>query len=672
MTADAELVLDVEARALVEHFDETLADGGLEVGHEREEGLALHLFEAQPEVLRARLVHQQDGAVAREVGDRCTPRAEKRLEIERSSHRDERTMGSPHAEPLTLFISTRKGLWTLRTTDRSRFDLAGPAHLGHMVHHTVLDPRDRRTLLAGVRTGHLGPVVNAIARRRQDLEGSLATAGVSEGRAAGARRRSRSGSRLGTRANRASGTPVRHRRGSSAATTAVTRGVQLQDTTITLTRRSGPVATRIRRRTAASSTRCSSIRATRSTCTSACRVVASSSRPTKAPSWKPLSLGVENHHLPKLPNGEEYTSGDDPHCVALHPLRPDRLWQQNHFGIYRLDRDQGERWKRVGRAMPKEIGDIGFPIALHPREPDTAWVFPMDGTDAWPRVSPSGRPALHVTRDAGESWQRQDTGFPRDQAWWTVKRQAMISDFGDPVGLYLGTTNGEVWHTADEGRTFACIARHLPHIYALSSDSCACILVPFHLRSYTGRELEVQLHGATLADVLVDSEARFKGIRHRVVDEQDRIRPHVKFFVGGDEVEVLETPVGEREVQIVAALSGAEALLEPKLEVPRAFDRVLGVGLDVVKPERFVERDRHVHLGDGIEPHRAVAGGASLAHDRARESATASVAVERGTDEESFHLADAVAEVPERDASRDGVVDPREQEPSRRRCVPTG
>lgn len=82
------------------------------------------------------------------------------------------------------------------------------------------------------------------------------------------------------------------------------------------------------------------------------------------------------------------------------------------------------------------------------------------------------------------------------------------------------------------------------------------VIVPSHLRSYTGGESEVESHGATLADVLVDLEARFKGIRHRVVDEQDRIRPHVKFFVGGDEVEVLETPVGEREVQIVAALSG--------------------------------------------------------------------------------------------------------------------
>ena len=97
--------------------------------------------------------------------------------------------------------------------------------------------------------------------------------------------------------------------------------------------------------------------------------------------------------------------------MRLHPLRPDRLYQQNHCGIYRMDRPEG-RWVRIGDNMPREVGDIGFPIELHPRDPDTAWVFPMDGTDVWPRTSPDGRPAAYVTRDAGESWTRLDDGLP--------------------------------------------------------------------------------------------------------------------------------------------------------------------------------------------------------------------------------------------------------------------
>lgn len=82
------------------------------------------------------------------------------------------------------------------------------------------------------------------------------------------------------------------------------------------------------------------------------------------------------------------------------------------------------------------------------------------------------------------------------------------------------------------------------------------VLVPTHLRSYTKGESEVPAKGATLAEVLGDLEARFPGFRFRVVDEQDRIRPHVKFFVGGEETFRLDTAVGELEVQIVAALSG--------------------------------------------------------------------------------------------------------------------
>ena len=104
--------------------------------------------------------------------------------------------------------------------------------------------------------------------------------------------------------------------------------------------------------------------------------------------------------------------GQDPHCIRMHPLAPDVVWQQNHCGIYRIVRPS-ETWERVGDNMPSEVGDIGFPISLHPRDPDTAWVFPMDGTDVWPRTSPDGKPAVYRTRDAGGSWQRCDTGLPR-------------------------------------------------------------------------------------------------------------------------------------------------------------------------------------------------------------------------------------------------------------------
>ena len=184
----------------------------------------------------------------------------------------------------------------------------------------------------------------------------------------------------------------------------------------------------------------------------------------RARTWRPLNKNVEANFMPDP--YPEY--GQDAHYIALAPTNPDRLWQQNHCGIYRLDRP-GETWERIGNAMPKEVGDIGFTIIPHPRDDATAWVFPMDGSTVWPRTSPDGKPAVYRTRDAGLSWERQDGGFPKKQGWFTVKRQAFCRDDGKPVGLYLGTTGGELWASTNEGGRFTQIAAHLPEIYSIEA-----------------------------------------------------------------------------------------------------------------------------------------------------------------------------------------------------------
>jgi hypothetical protein len=162
----------------------------------------------------------------------------------------------------------------------------------------------------------------------------------------------------------------------------------------------------------------------------------------------------------------------DPHCIRLCPSNPDRLYQQNHCGIYRIDRPSNT-WMRIGRAMPKKVGDIGFTMTVHPRDDDTCWVLPMDGQTVWPRTSVEGKPAVYVTRNGGKTWQRQDQGLPAQQAWWTVKRQAMSADASDPVGLYFGTTSGEIWASRDEGAKWVCIVRSLPEIYAVEAAQVA-------------------------------------------------------------------------------------------------------------------------------------------------------------------------------------------------------
>lgn len=182
--------------------------------------------------------------------------------------------------------------------------------------------------------------------------------------------------------------------------------------------------------------------------------------------WAPLNRGCAADFLPD-PNAEW---GHDPHCMRMHPLARDVVYQQNHCGIYKLDR-AAKRWIRIGENMPKQIGDIGFPIVLHPRDPDTAWVFPMDGSTVWPRMSIAGKPAAYCTRDGGNTWQKQAKGMPAAQAWFTVKRQAMSVDAHAEIGVYFGTTCGEVWASFDEGNQWHCLMLHLPHIYSVEAYS---------------------------------------------------------------------------------------------------------------------------------------------------------------------------------------------------------
>ena len=92
----------------------------------------------------------------------------------------------------------------------------------------------------------------------------------------------------------------------------------------------------------------------------------------------------------------------------------------------------------------------------------------LSAAGLWQKIE-DGKPAVYRTRDAGKSWERQDKGFPKKQGWFTVKRQAFCRDDTKPVGLYLGTTGGEVWASTNEGARFTQIAAHLPEIYSLEA-----------------------------------------------------------------------------------------------------------------------------------------------------------------------------------------------------------
>jgi hypothetical protein len=374
---------------------------------------------------------------------------------------------------LLLAVSTRKGLWLYRSTDRQHWAVDGPHYFGSIVHHAVLDPRDGRTLLVATRTGHLGPALM----------------------------RSLDGGRTFVEAR----TPPAFPRGEPRARAvdhvfwltpghASEPGVWYAGTSPQGLFRSAdhgdtwqPVSGFNDHPSQAEWVHGDQDQTPDGGKTHSISIDPRNKQrmylglsgggfftsDDAGASWQPLNAGVAMDFAPPLPDGGEYPFGHDPHCVVVHPRSPDRLWRQDHCGLYRLDRNLSDRWQRVGKAMPSEVGDIGFPVAIHARDPDRAWVFPMDGTSVWPRTSPGGMPAVYGTCDAGASWQRMDHGFPREQAWWTVKRQCLASDAHDPVGLYLGTTSGEIWSSRDEGASFQQLVSHLPHIYAVTVGELA-------------------------------------------------------------------------------------------------------------------------------------------------------------------------------------------------------
>ncbi|HVT45816.1 MAG TPA: exo-alpha-sialidase [Thermoanaerobaculia bacterium] len=176
-------------------------------------------------------------------------------------------------------------------------------------------------------------------------------------------------------------------------------------------------------------------------------------------SWRPSNKGVRAEFLPdKHPE-----FGQCVHKVVQSTSKPERMYLQNHWGLYRSD-DRGASWTDIANGVPS---DFGFAMAIHPQDPDCAWIVPLESDEF--RCTPEGKLRVYRTRNGGKKWEAMTRGLPQKGAFETVLRDAMAVDALDPAGVYFGTRSGKLFASADEGKKWISLADGLPPIVSVKA-----------------------------------------------------------------------------------------------------------------------------------------------------------------------------------------------------------
>ncbi len=174
--------------------------------------------------------------------------------------------------------------------------------------------------------------------------------------------------------------------------------------------------------------------------------------------WEVRTKGMYAEYMP--PERRDDPSIQDPHRIVACAARPECLWAQHHNGLFR-SMDAGKTWQELTAVKPSKFG---FTVAVHPRDPETAWVVPAKKDEQ--RVPVGAKVVVSRTRDGGASFTVLEKGLPQEKAYDLTYRHALDVDGTGDV-LAFGTTTGSLWISEDGGDSWQTISNHLPPIHAV-------------------------------------------------------------------------------------------------------------------------------------------------------------------------------------------------------------
>lgn len=175
-------------------------------------------------------------------------------------------------------------------------------------------------------------------------------------------------------------------------------------------------------------------------------------------SWTQRGEGMRADHVP--PELTHDPIAQDVHCLAQCPAAPERMWVQHHNGIF-VSSDEGRNFTEITGVRPSVFG---FPVAVHPRDPDTAWFVPEIKDEK--RIPMNGRLVVNRTRDGGRTFETLDAGLPCDHAYDVVYRHALAID-STGERLAFGSTTGGLWVSENAGDAWTMVSHTLPPVYAV-------------------------------------------------------------------------------------------------------------------------------------------------------------------------------------------------------------